>query len=127
MMDHLDNQLRRALRPADPPPDFAAKVMARVAKPVDVRVQRGEVAPIGWWAWLWQGQQAGHRAALAAGMACLLLMGGAGLAYRQHQVEQQIEQQRRAEAARDQLFQALQITSVQLNHVGEVLAGRGQQ
>jgi hypothetical protein len=106
MMDSLDNQLKRALTRKDPPPDFSAKVMERI--------REQEAKRPGWWFLLLHGQ----RAALAAGMACLMLIGGAGVAYHQHQVEQQ----HRAEAARDQLLQALQITSIQLNRAGRVLA-----
>ena len=106
MMDNLDNQLKRALTRKDPPPDFTAKVIARI--------QGREAKQPGWWFLFLQG----HRAALAAGLAGLILVGGAGAAYHQRQVEQQ----RRAEAARDQLMQALQITSVQLSRIGRVLA-----
>jgi hypothetical protein len=109
MMENLDKQLKRALTQKDPPPEFTAKVMARI------RAKEAE-PKAGWWLLFVHG----HRAALAFGTACLILVSGAGAAYHQHQVEQQ----RRAEAARDQLMQALRITSVQLNRVGRVLAAR---
>jgi hypothetical protein len=107
MMENLDNQLKRALTRKDPPPDFTAKVMARIHD------RKAEPEPA-WWFLLLHGQ----RAALAAGMAGLMVIAGAGAAYHQHQVEQQ----RRAETARDQLVLALRITSVQLNRIGRVLA-----
>ena len=112
MMENLDNQLKRSLIRKDPPPNFTAKVMARI------QAREAKPEPGGWFLLLH-----GQRAAMAAGMACLMLVGGAGAAYHQYQ----LDQQRRAEAARDQLVQALQITSVQLNRVSRVLATSGEE
>lgn len=95
-MEHFEDQLKRALTHRDPPPDFTAKVMARV-KP-EPRTS--------WWA-AW-------RPVMAAGLACVMIA-GAGFTYHQR------EERRRGEAARAQLMQALRITSVQLNRAGRVL------
>jgi len=106
-MDNLEKQLGRALTRKDPPADFTAKVMARVAGKKESRSH--------WWNFLMMPTQ---RAALAFGLAGLMLVGGCGVAYQQYHANER----RRAEAARDQLLVALRITGTQLNHVSRVLS-----
>jgi hypothetical protein len=108
-MDNLEKQLARALQRQDPPADFTAKVMARIAKKKETRASR-------WWEFFMMPAQ---RAALAGGLAGLMLMAGGGVAYQQHQANER----RRALAARDQLLVALRVTGTQLNRVSRVLSG----
>ncbi len=102
-MDHLENQLRRTMRPKDPPPDFAARVMAHV--------QRPKPQPS------WSFFSLGSRVAFAGGLAMVMLAGVGGAYYEHQQTER-----RRAAAARQQILQALQITSAQLTRAGHALA-----
>jgi hypothetical protein len=110
-MDNLEKQLARALKQKDPPADFTAKVMARLAD---------KKARLHWWEFFMMPAQ---RAALAGGLAALMLVGGCGVAYQQHQASER----RRAEAARDQLLLALRVTGTQLNRVSRVLATTAQE
>ena len=103
-MDHLEKQLKQALERRDPSPDFAARVMARIAGQKQQREQA-------WWR-VWPSPV--WRAALAGGLACLLVA-GAGLGYREH-----LERQR-ARQARDQILQALQVTGTQLSRVSRMV------
>jgi hypothetical protein len=106
-MDNLEKQLARALTHQDPPDDFTAKVMARLAQKKQVRLH--------WWEFLLMPAQ---RAALAGGLAALMLIAGSGLAYQQHQANER----RRALEARDQFLLALRVTGTQLNRVSRVLS-----
>ena len=110
-MDNLEKQLARALQRKDPPADFTAKVMARVAK---------KSARRNWWKFFMMPAQ---RAALAGGLASLMLIGGCGVAYQQHQANER----RRAETARGQLLLALRVTGTQLNRVGRVLSTAAEE
>ena len=110
-MDNLEKQLARALKPQDPPADFTAKVMARVAQKEEAKK---EPRASRWWEFFMMPAQ---RAALAGGLAGVMLVGGAGVAYQQHQTNER----RRAEAARGQLLLALRVTGTQLNRVSRVL------
>ncbi len=106
-MDKLEKQLAQALKHEDPPADFTAKVMARVAK---------ESKPVTWLQFLWLPAQ---RAALAGGLAAVMLVAASGgVIYHQRQAAER----RRAEAARDQLLTALRITGTQLNRVSRVIS-----
>jgi len=100
-MDPLEKQLKHALERKEPSAGFTEHVLARVRE----KPRAAESGPAGWWffrpAW---------RAALAGGLAVVMLF-GAGLAYRRRQ------ERRRAEEARAQLITALQITSAELNRV----------
>jgi anti-sigma factor RsiW len=113
-MDNLEKQLAKALRPQDPPADFTAKVMARVLKGKVDKKSR-----LHWWEFFLLPAQ---RAALAGGLAVLMLAAGSGVAYQQHQASER----RRAEAARDQLLLALRVTGTQLNRVSRVLSTAAQ-
>ena len=106
-MDNLERQLKQALTHQDPPNDFTAKVMARIGKNKQARLH--------WWEFFLMPAQ---RAALAGGLAGLMLIAGSGLAYQQHQAAER----RRALAARDQLLLALRVTGTQLNHVSRLLS-----
>ncbi len=92
MQDDFEVQLRRALRPVEAPPDFAAKVLARA------RAQRVVAFP----RWI------------AAVAAALVLAAGVGQAIH-------VERVRRAERARDQLILALRITKAKLDYTRQRL------
>ena len=92
MMDHLEDELRRALSRVEPPEGFAHRVLAATAKPA---------AP-------WFRSPASRWAMAAA--ACLLLAAGAAQ-YRQQRIEA------RGETAKAQLMLALRITGGKLQEV----------
>jgi hypothetical protein len=110
-MDNLEKQLARALQPKDPPVDFTAKVIARIAD---------KQARLHWWEFFMMPAQ---RAALAGSLAVLMLVAGSGVAYQQHQASER----RRAEAARGQLLLALRVTGTQLNRVSRVLSTAAEE
>jgi hypothetical protein len=103
-MDRMEEQLKRALERRDPSPDFSARVMARITE------QKGALP---WWR-AWLAPTPTWRTATAGALAVLLLS-GAGVGYYEY------EQRQRALAARDQLLQALQITSTHLNRVSRMV------
>jgi hypothetical protein len=92
-MDDLERELRRSLRRVEPRAGFADRVMAKLDAPVRETPRRAWMAP-GW--------------AVAAGLAVVL---AGGSLYHQQQ------ERARAEAARDQLLLALEITAKQLDHL----------
>ncbi len=100
-MDPLEQELKKALGAKDPPLGFEGRVMARI-----VNAQTGRRPAPRW------------RLAFAGGLAAVLVAGG--VMYQHRQVR------RRGEAARDQLLQALQITSVELNRVRQTVQERGR-
>jgi hypothetical protein len=101
-MKDLENELRSALKRKEPPANFAADVLARIAR---------EPAPRSGWrsalAAIWTTPRL--RWAAATALACLLIVVGI---VHLHRVERERAQ---AEAARAQLKQALQIASSKLN------------
>jgi hypothetical protein len=105
-MENLEKQLKRAMTQKDPPPGFSAKVLARIEAKREARWSRWQMILL-----------PARNAALAGGLACMMIAGVA-TAYHQHQVQER----RRAEEARDQLMVALRITSTQLHRVNRVLA-----
>lgn len=99
--DKFERELRRALRPVEPPDGFAGRVLARAA--------RGEAAAASPWWHMGPGLFAtrGFRWALA-GALCLAFAAGGSLYH--------YESQRRAagEAAKEQLMLALRVTASKL-------------
>lgn len=96
-MTRFEEKLRQALKPEEPPPGFAERVIARAR---DQRMgSRRNVLMHGGLQWA------------AAGALCVLLA-VAGLVYRQRQAE--IAQ---SKAAKQQLMLALQIAGEQLQYV----------
>lgn len=104
-MDRMEEQLKRALERRDPSPDFSARVVARIAEQ--------KSAPPWWRVWLAPTPTVWRTA--TAGALALTLLAGAGIGYRQY------EERQRALAARDQLIQALQITSAHLNRIDRMV------
>ncbi len=96
-MTDFEDQLRRALERVEPSEDFAARVAARARRP----------APLVHW-------RALSAAAIAASLA--LVATGFELDLRQRE-------RRQGEAARAQLIQAMQITSVQLDKINRKVQG----
>ena len=100
MSDRLEQQLRKALRPVDPSPDFAATVMARIAREAhDARPRRRTLRVP--WSWL---------PALAASLAAIFAV--------RHEHLQRIEE---GERAREQLLQALRLTNEKLDRASDLV------
>jgi hypothetical protein len=104
MSDFLEHELRRALRPEDPGDDFTRQVMARV------RTQAGAAAP--------RRTPVSHRVArwLPAALAASLLV---AIIVNHERAEQQTVQE--GLRAREQLLQALRVTSEKLDLAYEVV------
>jgi len=85
-MPSLEDELRSALKRREPSPDFADRVLARVAA---APARRG---PQPWMRWV-------------AGMAAALLLAAGGLEYRQYE----------GERAKDQVLLAVKIAGSKLN------------
>lgn len=98
-MNSLEDNLKEALKPVDPPAGFASRVLARA-----VQAEREEQARRKLWAGLFS--MGGLRWA-AACVVCVLLALSAAL------YERDI-QRRRGEAAKEQLMLALRITGSKL-------------
>ncbi len=112
MTDHddskLEQRLREALRPVDPPEQFAERVTSaaeRARASAGSIPSRGPHAP--WIRFPWPSRRIG----LSAAATVALVMALAGGATLWHQHAQQI----RAREAREQILQALRITSQTLN------------
>lgn len=101
-MKDLENELRSALKRKEPPGNFTAGVLARIA--------REPVPRTGWRSALAAIRATPHlRWVAATALACLLIAVGIVHLYR-------VERERaQAQAARAQLKQALQIASSKLN------------
>ena len=94
MNEDLDDTLRKALRPVDPGEDFTARVMARVAaEPTGPQRSRG----LRRFVWL--------PAALAAGLVLVVVA-----VHLRH-----VRQEEAGLAARDQVMEALRVTSQKLD------------
>jgi hypothetical protein len=108
MSEDIEDQLRRALRPVDPPAGFAERVMRALPE----RAPRVALAPVavlrpaprpGWW------RNLAVPSALAASLVVAVVLG-------QHVGRLQAEHEQRAGlAARAELMQALRITSKKLD------------
>jgi hypothetical protein len=96
-MTDFEDQLRRALERVEPSDDFAARVVARARRPTP------------WFHW---------RAWTAAGIAAGLLVGALGL-----EMDRRERARQQGEAARAQLIQAIEITSVQLDKIHRKVQG----
>ncbi len=94
----LEDDLKAALRPVDPPAGFEQRVLARLGDPGRGNARQHIASPGRFTAW-----------AAAAGMAFASI---GGIAIYRHQQEQ-----RRGLEARDQLLLALQITGKKLDAV----------
>lgn len=104
-MDPLEQQLKRALEPKEPPAGFTRRVLARAQEQARQQVRTPAQAET--WS-LAAFLRPAWRTALAGALAGLMLL-AAGMAYRRHQ------ERLRGEKARAELMQALEIASSQLN------------
>ena len=95
-MTDFEDQLRRALERRDPSPDFAARVVAQARK-------SGRSGAFPHW-----------RPWAAAAVAASFLLGGLGIDF---------HREREGMAARDQLLQAMQITSSKLQRIQKRVQG----
>jgi hypothetical protein len=97
-MNELDDELRKVLRREDPPPGFAERVMRRLeTRQPERRIPMVKPSLMRW-----------------AAAAMLVAALGGGLQYRAAQREQE---RIRAEAAKEQLMQALRIAGSKLQLV----------
>ena len=106
-MDPLEQRLKEVLGRQDPPAGFTRRVLARIVAPHRKPDPWRRLFLPSW------------RMALAGALATVLLAGG-GVLYQQRQ------ERLRGEAARDQLLQALEITSLELNRVRQTIRERGR-
>jgi len=96
---NLEEQLRRALAPQDPPSGFAARVAARIREPHGA-----------------SGSPAARRGLIGMAMAATVIIGTASTLYYAH--ERQIAE---AERVRSEAVTGLRIASAKLNDVHERL------
>lgn len=131
-MQFSEDDLRSALKPKDPGPDFTQRVMARLGE-AKTQVSEGKTQPKpmpaserGPWRFWFAGLKFGP--ALAAAVAVVLLIGAwVGFqGYQRHQQQAKAAQQQRdmeAKRAEQQAILALRITSEKLNHVFQKVNG----
>lgn len=133
MSERLEKQLREALRPENPSPGFAERVLAKAAAlpehPTAIREaqtqvrasspeHRGRATSSSWW----QGMFAG-RAWAAAIAAIVLLVFAAGWYQREHAREQEARALR--ESAKAQALYALRLTNQKIGPARRALAQLG--
>lgn len=124
-MQFSEDDLRSALKPKDPGPEFTRRVMARLSE-AEMRPKTAAPSQPRAWHFWFAGLKFGP--ALAAALAVLLMV-GAWVGYQGYQRQQQeakkIQQQREMEAkkAERQAMLALRITSEKLNHVFQKVNG----
>jgi hypothetical protein len=113
-MSRLDDELRAALGRAEPPPDFTARVLARVAaeQAAATTLARPGVTRPRWWQALADlFRPLAWRPALAGALAAVIVAAGLGAGeYRRHRQERA-----EGERAKAQVMLALQIASAKLN------------
>lgn len=108
MSDGLEQDLRRALRPVDPGDEFTRAVMARVAAQKVIDIRRAPTrARFSSRALPWA------PAAIAASLLVAILM--------THQHRQQEENIAQGQRAREELLQALRVTSKKLDIAYQVV------
>ena len=109
MTDSFENKLRRALKPSDPGEDFTQSVLARIPEATaSTKPRQHRTALRGRW----------FAAALAASIATIAIVGV------------QVREAREREAgmhAREQLLEALKVTSEKLNLAYRVVHDRAQE
>jgi len=104
----LEEQLVLALARQEPPPDFTARLMARVAE-VEARPTDS------WWKRFAVALSPAHALRWAPALAAIVLIAG-GMVYREH--ERAVEGLR----AKQQLLEALRITNAKLRETGSRVA-----
>ena len=116
MTEELENQLRRALRPVDAPEGFAERLMQRLPppqnkEPVLVVLPRRAQPP---------SRRYGVPAALAASLVAAVLL---GQQLADHRIQSQIaREQAEGLAAKQELLQALRVTSQKLDMAYEAVS-----
>lgn len=101
MSDKLEQELRKALRPVEPPPGFVERVLARAESEGGIARGTPRIDWFGMAGWRWA----------AASALCVALAASA--------VVYQHERQKQGEAAKEQLMLALRITSSKLQLASE--------
>lgn len=105
-MSRLDDELKSIFRRQEPSPDFAERVLARIA------LQEAAPARVSWWRRLLALARPPQMRLALAGALCLLIAAGIFGVYRYRQVERERVE---GEMARAQVIYALQIASSKLN------------
>ncbi len=105
-MDHLEQELRKALRRQDPGTDFSASVRERIER--EHRRKQGwlRIPPLRW---------------APAAVLCLAVLGGMGYRYEQQR------QQTRGEAVRRQVTIALRIAGDKIRLAQDAVQGLSEQ
>lgn len=101
----MEQELRRALRPVDPPAGFAGRVIARSQRQKPARIAMFPVPHPNRWA--------------GAALAAMLLVGAGGEQFHQ------LQQRRKAEQAQKQFETAMEVTDRALEHAREQLQHAG--
>jgi hypothetical protein len=101
-MKEFEDQLRRALRPVDPPAGFVERTLARAGEPLRKRPPRRVL------------QFPRYAMALAASLALVVF----GMQYREY---------RQGQEAKEQLMTALHITGSQLSQIQAKVLPMGQE
>lgn len=107
----LEYELRNALRPVDPPAGFADRVIARARAEAPVAPKPARILAF---------PSLRSRVWIPSAIAAMLLVVVAG-----EQVQQHMEQRRKAEEAQKQFETALQVTDDALDHARQQLERAG--
>ena len=112
-MNSFDDELKHALRREEPAPDFADRVMARVAE-LQKREKPGEKTD-----WLRRlvgfFQPPRMKWGIAGAMAVLLIVAGLGVHARRENERRRLAEIAEGERAKEQVMLAMRITSAKLN------------
>src|SRR5215469_8149980 len=124
-MHFSEDDLRAALKPKDPGPDFTKRVVARLNE-ADARPKTSTASEHRWWNFWFSGLKFGP--ALAAALTVVLMIGAwvGYQSYQRHQQEvisAQLQHEMEAKRAEQQAMLALRITSEKLNHVFQKVNG----
>ncbi len=128
-MQFSEDDLRSALRPKDPGPEFTQRVMARVNQQENARPVPAKATT--WWSrfaqeWL---APSGWRPAIAGAIVVVLMVAAAWIGIERYQSyiaqvrNQKVQEEMQARNAEQQAVRALRITSAKLNHVFQKING----
>jgi hypothetical protein len=128
-MQFSEDDLRSALQPKDPGPEFTQRVMARVNRQEHAKPVPAISKP--WWSrfadeWL---APSGWRPAIVGAMAVVLMVAAAWIGIERYQSyieqvrNQKVQEEMQARNAEQQAVRALRITSAKLNHVFQKVNG----
>lgn len=109
----FDDELRQALRRKEPSPDFADRVMARIA---EIQKQEKPREKTDWLRKLTEFFQPPRmKWAMAGAMAVVLVIAGFGVHYRRENERRRLAEIAEGERAKEQVILAMRIASAKLN------------